>query len=757
MPSREHFLEAFKALAGYEPYEAQKSAVFHDRGPLWILAGPGTGKTEVLVLRTLRLLLLDSVPPEAIVLTTFTEKAARNLHDRLSNYLIGIAKHPAFRSMKKPDLSRLWLGTLHSLAHRVLIDMDEGSEDLELLDESGALFLFLRTLKGSHTWGEEADALYEALLGTAPPKYGGRVVRAGGLFSAVSRIVEDDLDLPRFRVGKPLRGRRDRWPAGTRDAFLALIDGYEKKLGRQVDFARVQKRFLDFLESSAGQHFLAGDPARKLSGIRHVIVDEYQDTNPIQEAIYFALAKTSGNLTVVGDDDQALYRFRGASVDAMVEFKTRCTEALDVRRVEMVRLDENRRSHPVVVKSVNAFIRGVKDTFRFGEARTAKRDLVAKSSVTGSHTPVAILIREDEAVCAAVVASTVAEFQRKGVIEDLRQVALLAPSTRAIGRSRFKDYADAFEVEGVPLFNPRAKDLNKDEHLKAMLGALATILDPKEMYGSDAVMKVRKKYVDALENLDGADELRKWVKHQASEFQLPLAAPGESRFTDRSLLDLFYRILAFEPFRSEVDAKGGPRAALVSWRLAQLTGLISGFEAAQGGINIPRVTDSSRNFFHTMKREVPRGLKGVDCWYAFSFARDLLGAFDSGGFDDAEDEIVSFPSGMVPALTIHQAKGLEFSIVFVCAMQADRGPGASHHQEELFSGYRRHPASGGFSAPERAAHDAIRQHFVAFSRAKYALVLCMDEETYDAATKGGMSSMPYPHLPSGWLRALPRI
>src|SRR5207245_2201990 len=98
----------------------------------------------------------------------------------------------------------------------------------------------------------------------------------------------------------------------------------------------------------------------------------------------------------------------------------------------------------------------------------------------------------------------------------------------------------------------------------------------------------------------------------------------------------------------------------------------------------------------------PAKLKGVDCWYAYNFARDLLGTFEQGGFDDAEDDILAFPQGMVPALTIHQAKGLEFSVVFACAPQRNRGPGAAHHQEDLFSSYRRRPPSGLFSPDERA-------------------------------------------------------
>src|SRR5262245_29188404 len=133
MPDRANFLAAFERVAGYRPYPEQERAIFADGAPLWILAGPGTGKTEVLVLRTLRLLLLDGVPPESIILTTFTERAARNLHDRLSAYLTGIIAQPPFRGRPKPDLARTWLGTLHSVAHKILLDMDDDVEELEML------------------------------------------------------------------------------------------------------------------------------------------------------------------------------------------------------------------------------------------------------------------------------------------------------------------------------------------------------------------------------------------------------------------------------------------------------------------------------------------------------------------------------------------------------------------------------------------------------------------------------------------------
>lgn len=751
----DRFFKAFESFSGYAPYPAQEEAIRHANGPLWILAGPGTGKSEVLVLRTLKLLLVDGLKPESILLTTFTEKAARNLHDRLSSYLIGILGQPGMKKAPRPDLSRLWLGTLHSLAHTILLDMDEASEDLDLLDETAALFLFLREVRSKHTFGPSADALYRQLMGSSP-KFVGRIGRAQRLLGAMHRPVEDDIDWDRFRTGRPLRGKEENWPEGVREMFLELCDAYEKQLGRQVDFARVQSRFLAFLTSDRAKAFLQGDPARQLPGIKQVIVDEYQDTNPIQESIYFALAQASGNLIVVGDDDQALYRFRGASVDAMVSFKDRASQALKGAKVRVVNLDENRRSHPDIVASVNHFVASTAGNGRFGSARTPKKKLRAKSTITGGHVPACVLVRETAAACAGEVARTVEALIAQGEISDHRQVALLSPSTRLSQRSPFMPYQAAFQAAGVPLYNPRGKDFNKDEHLKALLGALWAILDPAGDYVTTKdLQKLRLSTDQALKGLSGAKELQQFVSRQAKAFDLPQSTQPYAYFS-RGLLDLTYLMLSFEPFRSAVDGSGGVHAAQLSWRLGQVTALMGAFEAAQGGSGIPRATTRSRQWFHLYKQTPPAILRGVDSFYANNFARNLMEAFQSGGFSDVEDDIVAFPAGMVPALTIHQAKGLEFSLVFVCGVTSHFGPGASHHQEDLFAPYRRRPRQGQFSAEERAIHDTLRQYFVAFSRPKYGLVLCLERGVYDGILDGSLAQ-EYPHIPATWLKKIGRV
>lgn len=98
----------------------QRKILHHEDGPLWVIAGPGSGKTEVLILRCLKLLIVDGFNPKSIMVTTFTEKAARNLQDRLTTYKYYIASE--FPEVEKVDLFQVRVGTLHSLCNDIMLE-----------------------------------------------------------------------------------------------------------------------------------------------------------------------------------------------------------------------------------------------------------------------------------------------------------------------------------------------------------------------------------------------------------------------------------------------------------------------------------------------------------------------------------------------------------------------------------------------------------------------------------------------------------
>lgn len=762
------FIDVFERVRGYRPYSAQEDAICSNASATWVLAGPGTGKTEVLVLRTLKLLLVDQVPPESIVLTTFTNRAADNLLERLHTYTEMLQSQPEFIDIPTPNLSGLWIGTLHSIAYDMLRQFDVDSERIVMLEEASSTFRLLRQPAGDIVDG----ALYQELNGGEPASWNtfNRIHHAERLKAAMSRIVEDHLDLALLESNQTLRRESSVWQLNDhRLKFLDIYDAYKKELGESVDYSLLQSRFLNFLKSDKAATMLAADEKRSWPGIQHVIVDEYQDTNPIQEAIYFALVKFGASLMVVGDDDQSLYRFRGASVDAMLGFPTRCIELHPDVNVDsdvvIATLSENRRSHPKIVSAINEYVEALVHS-RYDEARAPKPDLEAKSNVLGSHVPFFVMVGESEEVLANGVANITQELKSSGVINDLRQVALLSDSTKATTRSSFRHYENSFNQRGVAMFNPGSKTLHQDATLQEVLGFMCSILDVNgEVLNimGDKIKNTVNRYLNKANAKVASDEkLKEKINKIKQRFNIPQRGHGEpvpSGFPGSwNLLRLFYEIVNQDAYNNLFDQEGGPILSKSTWRMGWMTQMLKSFQnALQGGGRLSHVTEKSKEFYEWRDKETPSPMHGVSPFLVDRFYRDLVAVFDAGGFNEIEDGLIGLPFDMTPALTIHQSKGLEFPIVFICAQRGFRGVSPEHHQERLFHPYRVYPmhSMGQFTGEEQAIHDDVRRLFVAMSRAQYACGLCLTREVYDGIVSGHESVIAnYPHIPSGWLANL---
>ena len=161
-----------------------------------------------------------------------------------------------------------------------------------------------------------------------------------------NRFIEDRVDLTKLQA-----------EGGLWATLYEANEIYEEELAtaHACDFSRLLRYFLEFLETAQGESFLSGDTnVRK--PLTHVLVDEYQDTNPIQESIYLRLCDTHPhNLTVVGDDDQSLYRFRGGTVECMVGFSSSCERRWNVRP-QVTYLCDNHRSDSDIVDWCNNYI-----------------------------------------------------------------------------------------------------------------------------------------------------------------------------------------------------------------------------------------------------------------------------------------------------------------------------------------------------------------------------------------------------------------
>ena len=348
MITTQQLIDAIEAKNGYPLDGPQKVAITQGNGPLLIAAGPGTGKTEALVARCLRFICCDGVEPGSIILTTFTDKAARNLEDRLTDTFLAIGnKHLQVANV---DLSGLRVGTLHGIANRILQEHRyTGYLNLRLLDDlENSLLLHKSVVRNIANADKTAIQAAFGYLFTNNPNPA-QWDWALALTKVFSRLVEDRIDLNALQTaGGPWGSIHNAYQVYRQ----ALADAFS------CDFSHLLLNFQAFLASPESNPLRQGSHA--ITAVRppltHVLVDEYQDTNPIQESIYFSLCDADPhNLTVVGDDDQALYRFRGGTVECMVGFSAACQNRWGVTPQTIFLLD-NHRSDSDIVTWCNNYI-----------------------------------------------------------------------------------------------------------------------------------------------------------------------------------------------------------------------------------------------------------------------------------------------------------------------------------------------------------------------------------------------------------------
>lgn len=711
LPTFYHCL-AQPSARGYDLNLEQKEAVEHDDGPLWLLAGPGSGKSEVLVTRTLRLLCVSSrtintLEPRSIILTTFTKKAARNLEDRLTSYLSVLQS--ADTSLNNVDLADMRVGTIHSLCNDILHEYRYPAyQNVRLLDDVDQHLFTYRfaaianeTDLSFWTFFDHAVSYWSPAGGFAPNKWQ-RVKAAVILFN---RIVEDLVDVSKLRA------------SGGHWARLAdFYEQYAQALRAQYrcDFAHLQELFLEFISSAAGRRLLDGDGSNH-PPLMHILVDEYQDTNPIQERIYLALAaRPPHNLTVVGDDDQALYRFRGGTVSCMVNFDKACNSVFGRTPIQK-QLDKNYRSHETIVEFFNDYIKSFPEMTAAGVRAPGKTKILAKSAITGTHPAVAWLTRPRARDLPDALATVIKDhLLADGIISDESQCVLLLRSTKDSPRNA-GPFLAALQKAGVPIYNPRSKSFIESEEVQCLLATLIHVIDQnhtfrhmKDTRGKDMPFVAHiAGWVAILDNVrlrSPTPQLDDYITRSNTNLTA-LCATKPNDFLDLNLMEIIYRIISMEPFRT--------------WRLDPVKNLRLS--------KVTRLVES----YHSLSLDVLRSdAAGVDLDQSFRhrFYNMFISYLITTGIDDDEDEEVIVPKKYLPIMTIHQAKGLEFPFVFVDQLGNRGDAGTAQILERDLASFRQDLYPRSTRTPNLLAlEDDIRLLYVAYSRAQVALILVGDK------------------------------
>ena len=286
--------------------DAQREAVTADPTPLLVIAGAGSGKTRVLVHRAAWLMQVEHVAPQSLLAVTFTNKAAAEMRSRIEELLGMPAAH-------------LWIGTFHGLAHRLLRRHWQEAglpQNFQIIDAADQQRLIKRMLKDLPVDESEWS-----------PK-------------EVQYFINSQKD----------EGLRpDHLDAGgdpTRRQLIEFYRGYQENCDRGglIDFAEILLRAHELWRDNP--ELLAHYRRR----FRHVLVDEFQDTNAIQYAWLKLLTGNEGIPFAVGDDDQSIYRWRGARVEHIGRFQR------DFPGTTVVKLEQNYRSTGTILKAANAII-----------------------------------------------------------------------------------------------------------------------------------------------------------------------------------------------------------------------------------------------------------------------------------------------------------------------------------------------------------------------------------------------------------------
>jgi DNA helicase-2/ATP-dependent DNA helicase PcrA len=296
---------AERLLAGLN--DPQREAVRHGEGPLLVLAGAGSGKTRVLTHRIAYLLATGAARPGEILAITFTNKAASEMRERVEK-LVG-------RSARA-----MWVTTFHSACARMLRADAERlgySRSFTIYDESDSLRMLKRCMTE---------------LGIDPKRYPPRAIR-----SQISGAKNKLVDAAAYAQAQG---------SVFEETAAAAYERYEKRMlaANAMDFDDLLVRTVNVLELSEEAR------ERWRRTFRHVLVDEYQDTNHAQYRLLQLLTAEHGNLMVVGDEDQSIYGFRHADIRNILDFERDFPEA------EVVKLEQNYRSTQTILSAANAVV-----------------------------------------------------------------------------------------------------------------------------------------------------------------------------------------------------------------------------------------------------------------------------------------------------------------------------------------------------------------------------------------------------------------
>ena len=658
----------------------QQQAILTTNGPVLIIAGPGSGKTYTLVERIVRLIIDKKVPPESLLVVTFTDKAARELTTRISNRLNELSI--SF------NLNEMYLGTFHSICLRLLEEFREFTRlkrNYTLMDQFDQQYFLYQKIRAFYD-------IPDVQLVIGDVHKSSRWNQSEQLVKWVNKVSEEALNVDLLDDAPDLSIR----------ALASCYRQYQTLLheSNYLDFSGIQYEALMLLEKNPT---VLEELRGKLS---YLMVDEYQDTNTIQERILLLLAGEQGNLCVVGDDDQGLYRFRGATIRNILEFP----QLFTTKTCKQITLSTNYRSHPDIIGFYNRWMDA--QTWTDGKLifRFPKRIEAKQGDFPDVPTVVRLAARDkpgEDHLWHAEVMAFLQGLKAAG-LEDWNQVAFLFKSVK---NERVLALGRYLEGLGIPVYSPRSNMFFEREEIRLMIGALIFLFPqfPQIRQWDPNITLDIWSYYDNECFKPFTDELRKPENKALLDWAKSLAKKHRNltRNEDYAFSGLFYQLLQFPLFARYLsdDALYGVDKGRAGHNFATFSQLLTKFE-----------------YLHYISVLTPQWLEKNITDLFNQFLRFL----EDGGINEYEDVSEYAPKGYISFLTVHQSKGLEFPVVVVGSLDAVPRKQYTALDELLEDGG--YLSKGGFEPLEHIKNfDFRRLYYTAFSRAQNLLVLAAQE------------------------------
>lgn len=658
--------------------DSQKTAISTVEGPVLITAGPGTGKTFTLVQRAIYLIQECGVAPEQIMMATFTEKAAKELITRITNELTA-------RNIIA-NVNEMYIGTFHSLCLRIIKDnleftrLKKNYRTLDAFDQAYIVFQNISRFR--------AIPNMESVFST------GAWRMAQEICTYVNNLLEELVDEKALKSDK-------------NESICVLgnvLEVYKELLEENnlVDFASIQTEAYRLLHDNFE---ILNILQQK---IQYIMIDEYQDTNYIQEQMIFLLAGEKKNICVVGDDDQGLYRFRGATIRNILEFPTKFLSGI----CKVIPLVTNYRSNSDIVDFYNTWMDvtdGAKFKFSWDKFRYPKKINPHKKSLMNSSAVIKLSGVESEEEWHEKILKFITDLKYSGQLTNYNQIAFLFKSVKS---ERVTNLAKYLEANDINVYSPRSDMFFDRDEIKIALGIMM-LLFPSYIIGLEQNAyqflrpELKSYYVSCIKlandflNKPEHISFKRWVYNHG---KVHASLKGSTDYTYSGLL---YQMFEYEPFKSilGIDLTAGVADVRPARNLALLSQVIGKYEYLHK-IDVLSTKTINKN------TEI-----------LFNLYMRLL---YEGGISEYEDDAEYAPSGCVSFLTIHQSKGMEFPIVIVDSLSSTPRKSTRDILVEIERKYFARPTYEPYG--QIKFFDFWRLYYTAFSRAQDLLVLTCNED-----------------------------